>query len=141
MTVEHEALASILAQWNEAGANWDGDRLAALFTPDALFFGSTTRRYVGREIREYYGLFPVKMCRFDFSDMASVVVDASTVASCGTLLLSQSLVSGKQLKVKLRLSLVMVKKDGHWKILQHHVAPTRGFTGADLETWDTENKA
>ena len=127
-----EALDSILAQWNEAGSNWDTERLAALFTNDALFWGSKPDLFIGHQIQKYYEAFPVKSCRFNFLEMKSVVLSPNTVVSCGVLLLSQVLVTMQKLEVKLRVSLVLVKLDSGWKIVQHHVAPTKGFTAADL---------
>jgi uncharacterized protein (TIGR02246 family) len=113
---------SLLEEWIEAFNSHDLDRHMALYTEDATLFGSVDELQVGRAaIRDYFGRLPptvrVRDCPMpqvrDVGDDAKVTAGFVEFADGDT-------------PVPYRMTWVLVRRDGNWRITQHHGSPRRG---------------
>ena len=112
-------IESLLAQWIEAFNAHDLDRHIALYTEDAMLFGSVDPLQDGRgAIRNYFGgrgpkvhvkLYPAPVVKMVSDDVA---VTASHV----------DFADGDK-PMPYRVTWTLVRRDGNWKILQHHGSP------------------
>ncbi len=119
---ETPTVGDLLAQWIDAFNSHDLDRHMALYTQDATLFGSVDELQLGREaIRSYfagrgpdmrvksYPMPHVRMLTHDFAATAGHVDFADgDVAS------------------PYRMTWLLVRQGGNWKITQHHGSPRRG---------------
>lgn len=113
---------SLLAQWIEAFNSHDLDSHMELYTEDATLFGSVDQLQVGRDaIRGYFGgrgpnvrvkSYPMPQVR---QIAADVVVTAGHV----------DFADGEK-PSPYRMTWVLVRRDGNWRITQHHGSPRRG---------------
>jgi uncharacterized protein (TIGR02246 family) len=116
---------SLHAQWVAAFNAHDLDRHMALYMEDAMLFGSVDELQDGRgAIRAYFGRrgagvrvksYPMPLVRQVSADVA---VTAGHVDFAD---------GGKPNPY--RVTWVLVRRDGNWRIAQHHGAPRRGAGG------------
>jgi uncharacterized protein (TIGR02246 family) len=117
------ALAGPDEDANAARANWeqvyntgDADKFAALYTKDAMLFGSTAQLFTGNDgVRTYFSKLP--------AGVKARMGEQHTIAAAPDVLLSSgpvdfTLPNGTVLPF--RLTLVFVKVDGKWLVAQHH---------------------
>lgn len=115
-------IASLRAQWVDAFNMHDLDRHVALYTGDALLYGSNDTLHDGREnIRAYFTnlpatasvrSYPAPAIRY-ISDDVAVTAAHVDFADGGTLM-------------PYRLTWTVVRRGGDWKIAQHHGSPRKG---------------
>ena len=113
---------SLLAEWIEAFNSHDLDRHMELYTEDAMLFGAVDELKIGRDaIRGYFGArgprvrvksYPMPLVREIAPDM---VVTGGHV----------DFANGDE-PSPYRMTWVLVRRDGNWKIAQHHGSPRRG---------------
>ena len=116
---EESRIAALLrARWAQAFAARDLDGLAALYAPDALFFGSTPELFRGQAgVRAYFaGLSPdVSLEAFEEPELAPVAPGVFATAGFWRF----------RFGVEPRLyrrTWVIAARDGGWVIAQHHAA-------------------
>jgi uncharacterized protein (TIGR02246 family) len=113
---------SLLKEWIEAFNSHDLDRHMTLYAEDATLFGSVDELKVGRDaIRAYFGgrastvhvkAYPMPQVR----DLASdVMVTAGFVEF-----------ADGDTPLPYRMTWVLVRRDGNWRIAQHHGSPRHG---------------
>ena len=109
----------VIAKWSAAFAKLDADTLSSLYSRHALFYGSNPTLYRGRDgVKSYFAGLPhwdSKSVRF--TDVTTEAVGADVVNMAGTANFS---VDGTALTVK--ITWVIVREDGEWKIVSHHVS-------------------
>jgi uncharacterized protein (TIGR02246 family) len=113
---------SLLAQWIEAFNAHDLDRHAALYTEDAVLFGSIDALQLGRDaVRAYFGRRPpsVRVKAYPTPRVAHLAPDV--VATAGHVDFADG-----DTPVPYRMTWVLVRHDGNWIIAQHHGSPRRG---------------
>ena len=111
--------AGIIAKWSAAFARLDAAVLSSLYSKHALFYGSNPTLYHGREgVKAYFTGLPHWNSRsVRFTDVSTETAGADLVNMAGTANFS---VDGAGLTVK--LTWVIVREDGDWKIVSHHVS-------------------
>lgn len=113
--------AEFLDSWARAHTARDWDALVAMYTRDALFFGSTPALAVGHaDIRAYFvALAPHDEPSVDFDLIASraVTPDVVEVASVATFRWAGN--PG----VQIRFTHTLVNRDGAWLAAGHHASP------------------
>jgi uncharacterized protein (TIGR02246 family) len=121
------ALDAVQSAWNAGARPWDPDRLADIYTQDALFWGGRPGHSVGSgAIRAYFGSY---LGVIQAGTMALVEQEVRELApGC---LLAQGFVDfafeltvGQSTRSRLRATLVLTLEDQIWKIRQHHFSPT-----------------
>lgn len=118
---ETPTVESLLKQWIEAFNSRDLDRHAQLYTQDATLFGSIDELRVGREaVRGYFArLGPgVRVKNYPMPRVAELAPDV--VATAGHV----DFADGAELS-PYRMTWVLVRREGNWRIAQHHGSPRR----------------
>jgi uncharacterized protein (TIGR02246 family) len=106
-------------KWIEAFNSHDLDTHAALYTEDAMLFGSIPELVVGRAaIKAYFGgRGPnVHVAHYPFPDVVTIRDDVAATAA------HVDFADGDT-PMPYRVTWMLVKQDGHWRIAQHHGSP------------------
>jgi ketosteroid isomerase-like protein len=111
--------AGIIAKWSAAFAKLDADALASLYSKHALFYGSNPTLYRGRDgVNSYFTRLPHWNSRsVRFTDVSTEAAGTELVRMAGT---ANFVVDVTTLTVK--ITWVIVREDGDWKIVSHHVS-------------------
>lgn len=121
------ALAGVGRAWNAAAAPWGPDRLTALYTDDALFYGGRPGHSVGAEaIRAYFGSYVgvLAQARLDLIDQVILQLGDDIYLAQGYGHFHFDLVAGGTSEAVWRTTLVLVRRGDSWKIRQHHFSAT-----------------
>jgi uncharacterized protein (TIGR02246 family) len=113
---------SLLAAWIEAFNDHDLDRHMALYTEDATLFGSVDELKVGRDaIRAYFGAVAptVRVRNYPMPHVREIAPDVAVTAG------HVDFADGDT-PSPFRMTWVLVRRDGEWKITQHHGSPRKG---------------
>lgn len=116
-------IESLLAQWIEAFNSRDLDRHMALYTEDATLFGAVDALQVGREaIRSYFEKRgpDVRVAAYPMPRVAELGSDQAVTAG------HVEFEDGAS-PMPYRMTWALVRKDGNWRIAQHHGSPRRGL--------------
>ncbi|MCC8962276.1 SgcJ/EcaC family oxidoreductase [Bradyrhizobium sp. Pear76] len=114
-------IREFLGLWERTFNTHAPDRLAALYTDDAMLHGtSSAKLYIGvKEIGTYFhGSATVKMDVWH-----SVVLAHNVSLVVGSYVFSQ-LWKGHQVTTPARFTFVLRRQDGEWKIVHHHSSAT-----------------
>ena len=114
-----DVASGIIAKWAAAFAKLDADALSSLYSKHALFYGSNPTLYRGRDgVKSYFAGLPHWSSRsVTFNDVSTDAAGTDVVNMAGTANFS---VDGAPLTVK--ITWVIVREDGDWKIVSHHVS-------------------
>ena len=113
---------SLHAQWVEAFNSHDLDRHMALYTEDATLFGSVDELQDSRAaIRAYFSKRPagIRVRSYPMPQVCNVTPDVIVTAG------HVDFIDGNALS-PYRMTWVLVRQDGNWRIVQHHGSPRRG---------------
>jgi uncharacterized protein (TIGR02246 family) len=106
-------------RWIEVFDSHDLDAHAALYTEDAMLFGSVPELIIGRAaIRAYFGGRgpKVHVAHYPFPRVTMIADDVAATAA------HVDFADGDQ-PMPYRVTWMLVKRDGEWKIAQHHGSP------------------
>jgi len=112
----------LLAQWIAAFNSHDLDRHMALYREDATLFGSVDELKTGREaICGYFaGRGPgARVKSYPMPQVRMLAADIAVTAG------HVDFVDGDE-PSPYRMTWVLVRQDGNWRISQHHGSPRRG---------------
>jgi uncharacterized protein (TIGR02246 family) len=116
-----DIVSGIMGQWATAFSKLDAKALASLYSRNAFFFGSNPTFYRGNDgVQAYFaGLPRWSSPSVQFTDVktAQVTSDAINVAGTATFAVERD---AEPLVVK--ITWVIVREDGDWKIVSHHVS-------------------
>ncbi len=117
-----QAVSSIIEKWSAGFTKLDADALASLYSRNALFFGSTPPLYKGKEgVAAYFNALPRwKSPTVQFTDLVTTPIGSEVINIAGT---ASFVVSENAPPVSFRLTWVIIREDGDWKIVSHHVSP------------------
>ena len=114
-----EDAAAVRAQWEQVYNSGDADKFSALYTKDALLFGSTAQLFTGTEgVRTYFSKLPPGI-KAKMGDQQAIAAGPNVLLSSG--FADFTLKDGTVLPF--RLTLAIVKVDCQWLIAQHHGSP------------------
>ena len=127
-TAADDIVSGIIAKWSAGFVAFDADALASLYSKAAFFFGSNPSLYRGRDgVAAYFNGLPKWRSRsVEFTqvragqagpDLINMAAIASFVADEGATLLS------------VKMSWVIVREDGDWKIVNHHASSRAPLIG------------
>ena len=116
-----DIVSAIMEGWAAAFSRLDAAALASLYSRNAFFFGSNPSFYRGNDgVKAYFeGLPRWQSPSVEFSDVrtAQVTIDVINVAGTASFIVEQG---AEPLVVK--ITWVIVREDGDWKIASHHVS-------------------
>ncbi len=119
----HSVVDAIVATWSAAFTRLDADALAALYSDEALFYGSVPTLFRGRAgVAAYFnGLTRWPSPTVAFSDWVVTTLGADVINMAGK---ATFLVSQDATPLNVKITWVVVREADGWHILSHHVSPT-----------------
>jgi ketosteroid isomerase-like protein len=120
--MRHQAdriVSDVQAKWAAAFAKLDAAALCQLYSRHAFLYGSNPNLYRGIDGAKAYfsGLPGWQSQSVKFTDIVTEAVGTEVVSMAGT---ANFVFEEKALTVK--ITWVIVREDGGWKILSHHVS-------------------
>ncbi|KRR23318.1 ketosteroid isomerase [Bradyrhizobium lablabi] len=116
-----DIVSGIMGRWAVAFSKLDAQALASLYARNAFFFGSNPNLYRGNDgIAAYFdGLPRWQSPSVQFTDVrtAQAAPDLINVAGTASFFVEEG---AEPLTVK--ITWVIVREDGDWKIVSHHVS-------------------
>ena len=116
-----DIVSGIMARWAAAFTRLDAGAIASLYSTNAFFFGSNPTFYRGNDgVKAYFeGLPRWQSPLVEFTDVrtAQAAPDLINVAGTATFSVEKD---AEPLVVK--ITWVIVREDGDWKIVSHHVS-------------------
>jgi ketosteroid isomerase-like protein len=114
-----QIVSDVQAKWAAAFAKLDAAALSSLYSQHAFLYGSNPNLYRGKDGAKAYfsGLPRWQSQSVKFTDVTTEAVGADVVSMAGT---ANFMFDVKALTVK--ITWVIVREDGGWKILSHHVS-------------------
>lgn len=116
-----DAAAAIIEKWSAAFRKLDANALASLYSRHALFYGSNPTLYRGNEgVAAYFNALPRwRTPAVRFTDVTTEQVGSDLINFAGT----ASFDLGEEAApLSVKITWVIVREDGDWKIVSHHVS-------------------
>jgi ketosteroid isomerase-like protein len=114
-----QIVADVQAKWAAAFSRLDAEALCQLYSRHGFLYGSNPNLYRGQSGAKAYfsGLPRWQAQSVGFTDITTEAVGADVVSMAGT---ANFVFDRDTLTVK--ITWVIVREDGGWKILSHHVS-------------------
>jgi uncharacterized protein (TIGR02246 family) len=122
MSSEADAIVSaIIAKWCAGFATLDAAALSSLYAKNAFFFGSNPRLYRGRDgVADYFSDLP------RWRQPSAVFSEVRATQASPDLINMAAIVSfdlaGEREEFSVKMSWVILREDGDWKIVNHHAS-------------------
>ncbi|MES2196323.1 MAG: nuclear transport factor 2 family protein [Pseudomonadota bacterium] len=112
--------SDIMSRWANTFSQFDPEAQASLYSKHALFFGSNPTLYQGRDgVASYFKALPKWNSRaVRFTDVSTAQVNPELINFAATAAFD---VDGAP-KLSVKITWVIVREDGEWKIVSHHVS-------------------
>jgi ketosteroid isomerase-like protein len=110
-----------MGRWAVAFSKLDAKALASLYSRNAFFFGSNPTFYRGNDgVQAYFeGLPRWQSPSVQFTDVRTAHVAADLINVAGT---ASFIVEKDAEPLVVKITWVIVREDGEWKIVSHHVS-------------------
>jgi uncharacterized protein (TIGR02246 family) len=112
----------VIDRWSAGFERLDAGALSSLYSKNAFFFGSNPNLYRGRDgVAAYFnGLPRWTSRRVEFSEVrtAQVSPDLINMAAVASFFLD----GAEAASLSVKITWVIVREDGDWKIASHHVS-------------------
>lgn len=122
MSREADAIVSaIIAKWCAGFAKLDAAALSSLYSKNAFFFGSNPKLYRGRDsVADYFnGLPRWRQPRAVFSEVNAALAGPDLINMGATITFD---FVGERDDLVVKMSWVLIREDGDWKIVNHHAS-------------------
>ena len=117
-----QAAVDLQKAWKSAFETRQFDELAELYAEATAFYGSTRAFYKSPAgVREYFRDLPLNYVRADYEIPHIVRLGDDAMAATGEVMF-YSLDDGKLTERPCRMTHVLVRRGGAWKIATHHVS-------------------
>jgi uncharacterized protein (TIGR02246 family) len=116
-----EIVSGIIKKWAAAFSKLDAKALASLYSKNAFFFGSNPNLYRGNDgVQAYFeGLPRWQSPSVQFIDVKTVQAAYDLINVAGT---ANFVVEENAEPLVVKITWVIVREDGDWKIVSHHVS-------------------
>ena len=116
-----DMVSGIIEKWSAAFNQLDADALASLYSKNAFFYGSNPRLYRGNEgVAAYFNALPRwSSPTVQFTDVVIAPVGSDVINVAGTASFD---VGERDSTLSVKLTWVIVREEGDWKIASHHVS-------------------
>jgi ketosteroid isomerase-like protein len=120
-TATDDIVSGIMSRWAAAFSRLDAKALSSLYSKNAFFFGSNPNLYRGHDgVQAYFaGLPRWPSPTVQFTDIKTALAASDLVNVAGTA--SFAVEQGADPLV-VKITWVIVREDGDWKIVSHHVS-------------------
>ena len=114
-------VSGIMRRWAAAFTKLDAKALASLYSRNAFFFGSNPNLYRGNDgVQAYFeGLPRWSSPTVQFTDVSTINATSDVINVAGT---ATFLVKAGAEPLTVKITWVIVREDGEWKIVSHHVS-------------------
>ena len=119
----HAILMAAAEAWSAAGRTWDTAGIASNYTNDAVFFGGRPGLQQGLAgVRSYFDSYvgTITRAKLTLRDQQVFRLAPDVILAQGYGHFALGFTDGRSSEVVQRTTLVLVRRDGCWKILQHH---------------------
>ena len=116
-----DVVSTIMGRWATAFGKLDAGALASLYARNAFFFGSNPNLYRGNDgVKAYFeGLPRWSSPTVQFTDVKTAQAAADLINVAGT---ASFVVEKDAEPLVVKITWVIVREDGDWKIVSHHVS-------------------
>jgi ketosteroid isomerase-like protein len=116
-----DIVSGIMGRWAAAFGKLDANALASLYSGNAFFFGSNPNLYRGHDgVTAYFaGLPRWSSPSVQFTDVKTAQAAPDVINVAGT---ASFVVEKDAEPLVVKISWVIVREDGDWKIVSHHVS-------------------
>jgi uncharacterized protein (TIGR02246 family) len=116
-----DIVSAIMGKWAVAFSKLDAQVLASLYSRNAFFFGSNPALYRGNEgVASYFKALPRwSSPTVQFTDVRTAQVNPDLINFAGT---ASFFVDEGAPPLSVKISWVIAREDGGWKIASHHVS-------------------
>jgi uncharacterized protein (TIGR02246 family) len=115
-----DVISGIIQQWSTAFNRLDADTLASLYASSAFFYGSRSLLYRGREgVAAYFNALPRWSSPTVGFDVVTAPVSPDVINVAGT---AAFIVDEGAEPLSVKITWVVVREEGDWKIASHHVS-------------------
>ena len=120
-----EAAMAVQQQWTDAFRARDFDRLVALYAADTQFLGSTQAFHTTPEgVREYFRVLPSYFVDCDYAIPNVIALGEDALTATGDVIFyTTENGPGTRTERPFRMTHVLVRQAGQWKIATHHASP------------------
>lgn len=122
MSREADAIVSaIIAKWCAGFTTLDAVALSSLYAKNAFFFGSNPKLYRGRDgVADYFnGLPRWRKPSAVFSEVRTAQAGPDLINMAATISFD---LAGERDDLVVKMSWVIIREDGEWKIVNHHAS-------------------
>jgi len=121
MSATDDIVSGIMSKWADIFSRFDADAQASLYSNNALFYGSKPTLYRGRDgVASYFnGLAKWNSRTVTFTDVVAVPVGADLINVAGV---ANFVIDEGATNLSVKITWVIVREDGDWKIISHHVS-------------------
>jgi uncharacterized protein (TIGR02246 family) len=116
-----EIVSRVIANWSAGFVKLDANALASLYSRNAFFFGSNPSLYRGQDgVAAYFNGLPKWRSRsVEFTDVrvAEAAANVINMAATVSFVLDEGATT-----LSVKITWVIVREDGDWKIVSHHVS-------------------
>ncbi len=118
-----DTVSAIIEKWSAAFNRLDAAALAQLYSNNAFFFGSKSSLYRGKEgVAAYFNALPRwPSPTVQFTDVTTAAVNDDLINFAAT---ASFVVEEGAAPLAVKITWVIAREDGGWKIVSHHVSST-----------------
>jgi uncharacterized protein (TIGR02246 family) len=114
-------VSGIIERWSAGFSRLDAAALASLYSRHAFFFGSNPSLYRGRDgVAAYFNALPLwRSPTVQFGDVRTELIggDLINMAAAASFVVDEGATT-----LSVKITWVIVREDGDWKIVSHHVS-------------------
>ena len=121
MSATDDIVSGIMAKWADNFSKFDAEAQASLYSKNALFFGSKPTLYRGQDgVASYFnGLAKWSSRDVTFTDVVAVPAGNDVINVAG---IANFVIDKGATNLSVKITWVIVREDGDWKIVSHHVS-------------------
>ena len=125
-----ETASSLIERWSAGFNRLDADALSSLYSRNAFFFGSKSQLYRGNAgVAAYFNALPRwSSPTVEFTDRATAPVNPDLINFAAT---ASFVVDESTAPLSVKITWVIAREDGGWKIVSHHVSSRTPLLGDD----------
>ena len=120
-SVANDTVSGIIEKWSAAFNSLDAEALASLYSENAFFFGSNPALYRGKDgVASYFNALPRWTSpTVEFTDVVAASAGSDLINFAAT---ACFVVSPDAPTLFVKITWVIVREDGGWKIVSPHVS-------------------
>lgn len=121
MSATDDIVSGIMERWAENFSKFDAEAQASLYSKNALFFGSKPTLFRGRDgVASYFdSLQKWRSREVQFTEVVVVPAGDEVINVAG---IANFVIDEGATNLSVKITWVIVREDGDWKIVSHHVS-------------------